>query len=107
MRALIATLSAAVLGLSSLTMVTAARADSFSIAFPDASFSWSDDEYSDSNYNDTPIVIVNNGSWTPPRGYYRRHYDRDYKRHGYRHGHKHYRGHKHRHHKRRDHKRRW
>ena len=96
MKALIATISAAVLGFSSLTFVSSTHADSFSISVIDGSFSYSDDEYSDSDYSETPVYIVNN-SWSSPPAYYGRHHGREHWRHGHHRGKKHHRRHRDRH----------
>ena len=94
MKTFIATISAAVLGLSSLAFVNIARADTFSFSVADGSFSYSDDEYSDTDYNETPVYIVNN-SWSPPSAYYSRHYGREQWRHARHRGYKHHKHHKH------------
>jgi len=86
MKTLVATLSAAVLGFGSLTIGNIAHADSFSISFPDASFSYSDDEYSGSDYSQTPVYIVNNG-WSPSPASYRRHHNKRYGHHANHRGH--------------------
>lgn len=92
MKTLVTTLSAAVLGFASLTSGNVARADSFSISFPDASFSYSDDEYSGTDYSQTPIYIVNNG-WSSPSADYRRHPHKRYWHKAHHRGHKHHRRH--------------
>lgn len=94
MKALISTVSAVVIGFSSLTVAGNAQADSFSISLPDVSFSYSDDEYTGGGYSETPIYIVNNG-WSSPR--YR--HDRHDWHHGHR-GHKYYKRYRHGYHKR-------
>ncbi|HYQ72610.1 MAG TPA: hypothetical protein VET88_11875 [Gammaproteobacteria bacterium] len=98
MKAFISTISAVVLGISSLGFVSSAQADSFSISIIDGSFSYSDDEYSDSGYIDPPIYIVNN-TWSSPPAYYDRHHGRKYWRHGKHHGHRKHGHHKDRHHR--------
>lgn len=92
MKTLITTVSAAILGFSSLSFGHNAYADTFSISVADGSFSYSDDEYSDTGYSEIPIVIVQN-DWSPPPAYYRRHHDRGYWHHSSHRGHKHHKRH--------------
>ena len=93
MKAFISTISAVVLGFSSLGFVSSAQAETFSISVIDGSFSYSDDEYSDTGYSETPIVIVQN-DWSPPPAQYRRHHDRGYWHHANHRGHKLHKRHK-------------
>jgi hypothetical protein len=95
MKAYISTISAVVLGFSSMGFVSSAQADTFSISITDGSFSYSDDEYSDWGYSDTPIYVVNN-TWTSLPAYYDRHHGRKHWRHGKHRGHKKYGHHGHR-----------
>ena len=97
MKAFISTISAVILGLSSLGFVSSAQADTFSISVIDGSFSYSDDEYSDSGYSETPVYIVNN-TWSLPHAYYDRHHGRWHGRHNKHRGHKKYGHHNDRHH---------
>ena len=96
MKAFISTISAVVLGFSSLGFVSSARAETFSISVTDGTFSYSDDAYSDSGYSETPIYVVNNTLYSPP-AYYDRHHDRGHWRHDKYRGHKKYGHHNDRH----------
>lgn len=87
MKAFISTISAVVLGFSSLGFVSSAQAETFSISVIDGTFSYSDDEYSDSGYSETPIYVVNN-TWSSPPAYYDRHHGREHWRHDKHRGHK-------------------
>ena len=111
MRAFITTMSAAVLGFSSLAFVNGARADSFSISYSDGSFFYVDDDYYNGRiYRETPVYIVYK-DWTPPRARYHRHHGRDHWRHAHRRHHRHHRHHGHHghhgHHKGHHHKHHW
>ena len=97
MKALITTISAVVLGFSSLGIACNARAETFSISVIDGTFSYSDDGYSDSGYIETPVYIVNN-TWSSPPVYNGRHHDRKHWHHDKYRGHKKYGHHKGRHH---------
>ena len=107
MRAIITTISAAVLGFSSLAFVNSARADSFLISYSDGSLSYVDDDYYKGRiYRQSPVYIVHR-DWMPPRARYHRHRGRDHWRHAHRRHHTHHGHHGHHgYHKRHHHKQR-
>lgn len=101
MKAFIATLSAAVLGFSSLIFVNTAIAGSISYSVVDGTITYDDTDYSDTDYSDpyysdTPVYIVTN-SWSPPPGYYSDHHERKHWRKAHHRGHKHHGRHNGRH----------
>ncbi len=98
MKAFKSTICAVVLGFSSLGLACSAHAETFSISVIDGTFSYSDDEYSDTGYIDTPVYIVNN-TWSSPPAHYGRHHGRKHWRYDKPRGHKKYGHHNNRHHR--------